>query len=83
MENNYFLYPVDDFSLEVKRFHICTWEFQNNSSFVEFGIEISEVALAGRRHLEVELYIPWLDASTLFSDFYTKLKEPDNSSFIF
>lgn len=37
MNNAYYLLSKEQ--IEIKRFHICTWEFPNESSYLEFGFE--------------------------------------------
>ncbi|MBU1220273.1 hypothetical protein KKF34_01280 [Myxococcota bacterium] len=82
MENNFFIFNDKDFSVEFERFHICTWEFKNNTALVEFGGELSsendypdDIALY--------LYLPWLTSSMERTDLYERLKDPENSKFIF
>ena len=38
MDNSYFVYAEND--IKIERFHICTWEFSNNKTLVEFGCEV-------------------------------------------
>lgn len=82
MENSFFIFTDKGRPIEIERFHTCTWEFENNSSLVEFGFEISKDSLNGE-DLSVSLFIPWLSASCHLSDFYEKLSIPENSRFIF
>lgn len=83
MENSYFIYTDQHENLEIERFHICTWEFKNNSSFVEFGGEINFESVSEKKNIKIELFIPWLDKDCATEDFYCKLKESKNSRFIF
>lgn len=83
MENSYFIYSKDDSCIEIVRFHNCIWEFKDNSSLVEFGIEISQVSLSEKAAVELDLYIPWLTTKSTKRDLYEKLKDSDNSRFIF
>lgn len=82
MDNSFFLRSQTEL-IEIKRFHICTWEFNNNNSLVEFGIEINSKSLENHDELTLELYIPWFEKGCATKDFYDKLKSSDNSRFIF
>ena len=39
MDNAYYILAKENVSIE--RLHICTWEFPNESSYIEFGMEFS------------------------------------------
>lgn len=82
MDNSFFLRSKHD-QVEIKKFQICTWEFNNNSSLVEFGVEINSNSIQKTKKLSLELYIPWLEKGCKLKDFYDKLKSSDNSRFIF
>jgi hypothetical protein len=83
MDNSYFVYTTPGESLNIERFHICTWEFSNNSNLVEFGCEITSESVANKNVIEIKLFIPWLTINATITDFYTRLREPSNSRFIF
>lgn len=83
MENNYFLFSKSNETITLERFHICTWEFSNNTALIEFGGEINCSELGSRNELNLFLYIPWIQNSHKIIDLYDKLKEADNSRFIF
>lgn len=82
MENSFFIFTDKEKPIEIERFHTCTWEFENNSSLVEFGFEISKDSL-NEDELSISLFIPWLSTSCQMSDLYEKLSIPENSRFIF
>jgi hypothetical protein len=82
MENSFFIYTDKDNSLEIERFHICSWEFNNNSSLVEFGFEVSKESL-NKNSITIFLFIPWVEKSCETKDFYDRLSIPENSRFIF
>jgi len=82
MDNSFFLRSNQD-SIAIEKFQICTWEFNNNNSLIEFGIEIKSEGLSNLNELILDLYIPWLDKGISVYDFYDKLKSSDNSRFIF
>ena len=83
MENSYFIFSKDDSKIEIERFHNCIWEFKDNSSLVEFGLEIKQESLLSKESIELDLYIPWLTTKSIKIDLYEKLKDSDNSRFIF
>lgn len=82
MENSFFIFTDKEKPIEIERFHICTWEFNNNSSLVEFGFEISRKSLT-QAELSISLFIPWLTTPCEVNDLYEKLSIAENSRFIF
>lgn len=82
MDNSFFLRSKQS-SIEIEKFQICTWEFNNNNSLIEFGIEIKSEGLSDLKELTLDLYIPWLEKGMIIKDFYDKLSSSDNSRFIF
>lgn len=82
MDNSFFLRSYQN-SIEVEKFQICTWEFNNSNSLIEFGIEIKSNSLSDLKELKLDFYIPWLEKGIVVKDFYNKLKSSDNSRFIF
>jgi hypothetical protein len=82
MDNSFFLRSNQN-SIEIEKLQICTWEFNNNNSLIEFGIEIKSNGLSNLEELILDLYIPWLEKGINVMDFYDKLKSSDNSRFIF
>jgi hypothetical protein len=82
MDNSFFL-RSNNSSVEIEKFQICTWEFNNNNSLIEFGIEIKSGTISSLKELKLDLYIPWLEKNHKILDFYDKLKLSDNSRFIF
>lgn len=83
MNNSFFIRSKEVQDVRIVRFHICTWEFRNDTSFVEFGMELDSVSIKDLKYLELELYIPWIKFNSAVTDFYTKLKDSENSRFIF
>lgn len=83
MENSFFIYTQQNENLRIERFHICTWEFRNNSAFIEFGCEITSESVSKKKNVQLELYIPWFNKTCVIEDFYDKLKDSKNSRFIF
>lgn len=82
MENSFFIYSEKGNSIEIERLHICSWEFNNNSSLVEFGFEISKESITND-NLTIFLFIPWAEKSCETKDLYEKLSIAENSRFIF
>lgn len=83
MENNFFIFTEKSCNVELERFHICTWEFKNNSAMIEFGGEISNSTKYDEENITIYLYVPWLNKKYIVKDLYDKLKESENSRFIF
>lgn len=82
MENSFFIYSEKGNPIQIERFHFCSWEFNNNSSLVEFGFEVSKESIT-KDELTISLFIPWVDKSCIKQDLYEKLIIADNSRFIF
>lgn len=82
MENSFFIYTQKGKNIQIERFHICSWEFNNNSSLVEFGFEISKDSIS-EDNLTISLFTPWADTSSKIKDLYEELSIADNSRFIF
>ena len=81
MENNYFVFSESE--LAIKRFHVCFWEFRNETSLIEFGCEIEYSCLPTMDELVIGIYIPWIQKELFIKDLYGSLKESFNSKFIF
>jgi hypothetical protein len=82
MDNSFFLRSRNN-KIKIERFQICTWEFNSKDSLIEFGIEINSESILGLEEIILDLYIPWLKQECETKDFYDKLKNSDNSRFIF
>ncbi len=82
MGNSFFIYSEKEKNVVIERFHICSWEFNNNSSLVEFGFEISKNSIIND-NLTISLFIPWAEKSCAVKDLYGKLSNAENSRFIF
>jgi len=83
MDNSFFLRSKGNKSIEIQKFQICSWEFSNKNSLIEFGIEIKAKSVLGLEEVILDLYIPWLKKDCEIKDFYDKLKDSGNSRFIF
>ena len=83
MENNFFIYTKKNIDLKIEKFHICAWEFKNNSALIEFGFEIKNYNLSSNEETEFNIYIPWVTEDSAIFDLFNKLKYSENSKFIF
>ncbi len=82
MDNSFFLRSRNN-TIKIEKFQFCTWEFNNKDSLIEFGIEINSESINNLKEVTLDLYIPWLKKECQIKDFYEKLKNSDNSRFIF
>lgn len=83
MENSFYIFSESNPKLEIERFHICSWDFRDKTSLLEFGIEIKNESIGERENFEINIYAPWITSYCSFKDFYEKLKISENSKFIF
>ena len=82
VKNAYFILKKISDEIEIEKFHICSWEYKNESASIEFGAELDLQNFSDSK-LELKLFIPWLKESTSIEDLYTRLKDSSNSKFIF
>jgi len=82
MENSFFIFTDKGNPVQIERFHICSWEFNDNSSLVELGFEISKESIKSNS-LTISIFIPWVEKSCDSKDLYDRLSIPENSRFIF
>ena len=83
VENSYFIYTNEQDLLEIERLHNSIWEFDNNSSLIEFGFEVKSSSLFNKPKLEISIYIPWLTEKCELTDLYEKFIDTANTKFIF
>lgn len=83
MENNFFIYTDKNKSLTFERFHICSWEFRNESALIEFGGELVYSDIFSYNELTIQIYIPWINKDDHVYDLYDSLRESENCKFIF
>lgn len=83
MKNNFFIFTKNDIFIEIERLHICTWEFNNNTALIEFGGEIKTSSNITDEVLTLNIYVPWIDNNHKVNDLYDKLRDSENSRFIF
>lgn len=82
MDNSFFIFTENKSTVQIERFHICTWEFNNDSSLVEFGFEVAKESITSNQ-LSISVFIPWFTKSCEVMDLYDKLSIAENSRFIF
>ncbi|WP_430404097.1 hypothetical protein [Fluviicola sp.] len=84
MDNPFYLFSDATRNVIVERFHICSWDFRNKTSLIEFGVEINQTSVDSTiKNFTLNLYIPWLKADCVITDFYNRLIDLNNSKFIF
>jgi len=85
MYTSYFILSEKSNSIAIERLHICTWEFDNNTSLIEFGFEVKLKEIKNVKDaIVLQMHIPWLNESNRkVTDLYPKLKDSENSKFIF
>lgn len=83
MENTLFIYSKNR-DIEIERFHVCTWDFRDNSSLIEIGFELNHEKIQKDQN-EIKIFIsaPWLNSESIIEDYFLKLKDLDNIKFIF
>lgn len=83
MDNSFYLFSDTIEDVNIDRFHICSWDFRDKSSIVEFGVEINQKSINFDENFILNLYIPWLKSDCTITDFYNRLVDLGNSKFIF
>lgn len=80
MDNTYYILAKEQNIIE--RLHICTWEFLNDSSYIEFGVEFSYEKFTGK---DIVFYIatPIVQRGDVVSCLLKNLSDSDNGRFIF
>lgn len=80
MDNAYYVLAKDQ--IDIERLHICTWEFPNESSYMEFGIEFSFDCFKGDS-LTLYLAVPFIKEGDYVSCLLKNLSDRANGRFIF
>lgn len=80
MENAYYILAKKQ--IEIERLHICTWEFPNDSSYIEFGMEFSHKSFEDNS-LTLSLAVPFTIKNDSVSCLSKNLSNVDNCRFIF
>ena len=82
MKNAYFILKHNQDEVIIEKFHLCSWEYKDESASIEFGAELDLQSFSGST-LELKIYIPWLPESISREDLYKRLRDSANSKFIF
>lgn len=82
MDNSFFVFTEMTKPVQIERFHMCTWEFSNDSSLVEFGFEINKKSIV-EDIMTIQLFVPWVSQKCETKDLYERLSNAENSRFIF
>lgn len=80
MNNSYYILAKSP--IHIVRLHICTWEFPNNDSYIEFGLEFSYESLANDT-LNIWLSVPFIREQDEVKCLLENLSDRANSRFIF
>lgn len=80
MDNAYYILAKKQ--IDIERFHICTWEFPNDPSYIEFGVEFKKEGF-GERDLEFFLAVPFIKKDDEVKCLLKNLSDRANSRFIF
>jgi len=68
--------------VNIERFHICTWEFPRESSYIEFGMEFSDGSFDDNS-IEFYLAVPIVKENDTVTCLLENLSNIDNGRFIF
>jgi len=80
MDNAYYI--LSKKQIEIKRLHICTWEFPSESSYIEFGFEFSYEDF-NEDTLTLLLAAPFIKANSSVTCLLKNLSDRANGRFIF
>lgn len=81
MDNSFYILARDKMCFE--RLHICTWEFPNESSYIEFGMEFSNESFGISKTLELFLSVPFIKKNSSATCLLENLSDSANGRFIF
>lgn len=80
MNNAYYILAKEQVSIE--RLHLCTWEFPEESSFIEFGLEFSYESFI-QDSIDFYLAAPFIKKGDTVTCLLNNLSDRDNARFIF
>ena len=80
MDNTYYILAKKQ--MDIERLHICTWEFSNDSSYIEIGMEFSYECFE-ENQLHLRLAVPFIKAKDSVTCLLKNLSDRDNGRFIF
>lgn len=82
MDNSFFILSKQD--VEISRFHICTWDIENENSFIEFGIEFNFPD--NDKEIDFKLVVPFVKDKSITPVtclLPNLISDTENSKFIF
>lgn len=80
MNNAYYILAKE--AVPIERLHICTWEFPNANSYIEFGLELSYKNFV-HETLEIWLSVPFIKDHDEVNCLLKNLSDNANCRFIF
>ena len=80
MNNSYYILAKE--VIQIERLHICTWEFPNADSYIEFGMEFSYRSFTNDT-LNIWLSVPFIKENDDVKCLLKNLADSANSRFIF
>jgi hypothetical protein len=80
MDNAYYILAKEQ--IDIERLHICTWDFPNESSYIEFGVEFSYEFFT-EDSLVLYLAVPFVKKGDPVSCLLKNLSDRANGRFIF
>lgn len=80
MDNAYYILAKKQ--MDIERLHICTWEFPNDSSYIEIGMEFSYECFK-ESHLHLSLAAPFIKSKDSVTCLLKNLSDRANGRFIF
>lgn len=80
MNNSYYILAKE--AIQIERLHICTWEFPNADSYIEFGMEFSYRSFTNDT-LNIWLSVPFIKGNDEVKCLLENLSNRANSRFIF
>lgn len=80
MDNAYYIFAKKQ--IDIERLHICTWEFPNDSSYIEIGVEFSYECFK-ENILQLSLAAPFVKVNDSVTCLLKNLSDSANGRFIF
>lgn len=80
MDNAYYVLAKEQ--VDIERLHICAWEFPNDSSYIEIGMEFSHECFK-ENILQLSLAAPFIKAKDSVTCLLKNLSDMANGRFIF
>lgn len=81
MDNTYYILAKEQVNIE--RLHICTWEFPQESSYIEFGLEFSYESFKSDNSIKFYLAAPFVKKDDSVTCLLKHLSDRENGRFIF